>query len=164
MTKIAYVQAGWHQEITDGCKTAFFERIVRNGFSAQDVEVFAVPGSLEIPLVAKRLAESGRSVILAAADTFRAGAIDQLRIWAGRVGAEFVGAQPGADPASVAFDALDAAGARGCDVVIIDTAGRLQIDEELMGELAAVRKAVEPDEVLLVVEVAIEHGAHGCSQ
>lgn len=58
--KIAYVQAGWHQEITDGCKESFFEEIARQGYPEADIEVFSVPGSLEIPLVAKRLAESRR--------------------------------------------------------------------------------------------------------
>ena len=59
-SKIAYVQAGWHQEITDGCKESFLEEIARHGYAAADVETFSVPGSLEIPLVAKRLAESRR--------------------------------------------------------------------------------------------------------
>lgn len=58
--KIAYVQAGWHQEITDGCKASFLDEIARHGYAASDIEVFTVPGSLEIPLVAKRLAETGR--------------------------------------------------------------------------------------------------------
>jgi fused signal recognition particle receptor len=74
--------------------------------------------------LAARFRAEGRSVLLAAGDTFRAGAIDQLRIWANRTGAEFVGGKAGGDPASVAFDALDAAIARGTDVVIVDTAGR----------------------------------------
>src|SRR5688572_4926811 len=65
-SKIAYVQAGWHQEITDGCKASFIEEIARHGYAAADVETFSVPGSLEIPLVAKRLAESGRFAAICA--------------------------------------------------------------------------------------------------
>ncbi|MSP22761.1 MAG: 6,7-dimethyl-8-ribityllumazine synthase [Dehalococcoidia bacterium] len=64
--KIAYVQAGWHQEITDGCKESFFEEIARHGHAAADIEIFTVPGSLEIPLVAKRLAESRRFAAICA--------------------------------------------------------------------------------------------------
>jgi 6,7-dimethyl-8-ribityllumazine synthase len=64
--KLAYVQAGWHQEITDGCKESFFEEIARHGYSTADVEVFTVPGSLEIPLVAKQLAQSGRYAAICA--------------------------------------------------------------------------------------------------
>ena len=100
----------------------------------------------------------GRRVMLAAADTFRAGAIEQLRIWAERTSSEFISQKPGSDPASVAFDALDAARARGVDVLLVDTAGRLHSKESLMNELAkvvrVVRRAVPtaPNEVLLVID------------
>jgi fused signal recognition particle receptor len=112
-----------------------------------------------------RLKREGRRVLLAAADTFRAGAIDQLRIWAERVGADFVGAQPGADPASVAFDAIDAAQARGADVVIIDTAGRLHTQDDLMKELEKIGRVVDrrlpgaPHETLLVLDATVGQNA-----
>jgi fused signal recognition particle receptor len=103
--------------------------------------------------------------LLAAADTFRAGAIDQLRIWAERTGAEFVGSQPGADPAAVAFDAIDAAYARGCDVVIVDTAGRLHTQGDLMAEIAKVHRVIArrlegaPHETLLVLDATVGQNA-----
>jgi fused signal recognition particle receptor len=85
---------------------------------------------------------SGRSVIVAAADTFRAAAIEQLRAWAERTGAAVVAHAPGADPGAVVFDALDAAVARGVDTVIVDTAGRLHTKVNLMDELAKVRRVI----------------------
>jgi len=87
--------------------------------------------------------EAGRRVVLAAADTFRAAAADQLRIWADRTGADVVAHQPGADPAAVVFDALDAAVARDADTVIVDTAGRLHTKANLMDELAKIRRVVD---------------------
>ncbi|HEX5240504.1 MAG TPA: signal recognition particle-docking protein FtsY [Candidatus Limnocylindrales bacterium] len=85
---------------------------------------------------------AGRRVILAAADTFRAAAVEQLRAWATRTGAEVVAHAPGADPAAVVFDALDAAVARGAQTVIVDTAGRLHTKANLMDELAKIRRIV----------------------
>ena len=85
----------------------------------------------------------GSSVLLAAADTFRAAAIDQLRIWADRSGCQFVAHAPGADPAAVIYDALDAAVARNVDVVIADTAGRLHTKSSLMDELAKMRRVID---------------------
>src|SRR5690606_28739743 len=102
------------------------------------VGVNGVGKTTTIGKLAHWLKHQGHRVLLAAGDTFRAGAIDQLRVWAERAGAEFVGAQPGADPAAVAFDAIDAARARGADVVIVDTAGRLHTQGDLMAELAKV--------------------------
>ena len=92
--------------------------------------------------LASRLQESGRSVVLAAADMFRAAAEEQLEIWAERAGADFVGSQRGADPAAVAFDAISAAEARGRDVVVVDTAGRLHTQTSLMEELSKVRRVI----------------------
>ncbi len=115
--------------------------------------------------LAARLRAEGRSVLVAAGDTFRAGAIDQLRVWAGRAGAEFVGATPGADPASVAWAAIDAAVARRADVAIIDTAGRLHTSDALMEELRKVVRVVAkrlpgaPHEVLLVLDATIGQNA-----
>ena len=93
--------------------------------------------------LASRYALEGRSVILAAADTFRAAAIDQLRIWADRAHVPVVAHAPGADPGAVVYDALDAAVARGADMVIADTAGRLHTRTNLMDELAKIRRIVD---------------------
>jgi fused signal recognition particle receptor len=115
--------------------------------------------------LATRLVRAGKSVIVAAGDTYRAGAIDQLRVWATRSGAQFVGSAAGADPASVAFSAIDAAVARGTDVVIIDTAGRLHTQDGLMTELKKVGTVVAkripgaPHETLLVLDGTIGQNA-----
>ncbi len=93
--------------------------------------------------LAARYSGEGRSVILAAADTFRAAAIDQLRIWADRAAVPMVAHAPGADPGAVVYDALDAALARGADLVIADTAGRLHTKSNLMDELTKVRRIVD---------------------
>ncbi len=93
--------------------------------------------------LAARYAGEGRSVILAAADTFRAAAIDQLRIWADRAAVPMIAHAPGADPGAVVYDALDAALARGADLVIADTAGRLHTKSNLMDELTKVRRIVD---------------------
>jgi len=115
--------------------------------------------------LASRLKGQGKKVVLAAADTFRAGAIDQLRVWATRVGVDFIGGQPGTDPASVAFDAIDAATTRGADVVIVDTAGRLHTSDNLMDELKKVVRVIRkrrpdaPHETLLVLDGTIGQNA-----
>jgi fused signal recognition particle receptor len=114
--------------------------------------------------LASRLRDSGRSVTLGAADTFRAAAEEQLEIWAGRAGAEFVGGERGGDPAAVAYDAVGA----DTDVVIVDTAGRLHTQSNLMDELAKVRRVIAgrregaPHEVLLVVDATT--GQNGLQQ
>src|SRR5215218_1510606 len=108
--------------------------------------------------LAMRLREHGRSVVVGAADTFRAAAEEQLEIWADRAGAAFVGGERGGDPAAVAYDAIEHAERDGADVVIVDTAGRLHTQQNLMEELAKVRRVIErkragaPHEVLLVVD------------
>ena len=108
--------------------------------------------------VAARLVADGRSVILAAGDTFRAAAIEQLRIWGERLSVPVVAQRAGADPGAVAFDAVEAAVARGADAVLLDTAGRLQNKTQLMDELAKIRSVVErrlpeqPRHVLLVLD------------
>jgi len=104
-------------------------------------------------------------VLLAAGDTFRAGAVDQLRVWAERAHVDFVGARAGADPAAVAFDAIDAARARHADVVIIDTAGRLHTQDDLMAELVKVERVIgrklagAPHETLLVLDATVGQNA-----
>jgi len=118
--------------------------------------------------LASKLAEHGHSVVVAAADTFRAAAEEQLEIWAQRAGADFVGSERGGDPAAVAFDAIEAAQARGRDVVIVDTAGRLHTQTNLMEELAKVRRVIAaklegaPHETLLVVDATT--GQNGVQQ
>ena len=108
--------------------------------------------------LAKRYADTGKKVVIAACDTFRAAAIPQLEVWAERAGADIVRAQHGADPAAVAFDALDAAKARRADVVLVDTAGRLHNKVNLMEELKKIRRSLAkhdagaPHETLLVLD------------
>jgi fused signal recognition particle receptor len=111
------------------------------------------------------LKSQGKRVMVAAGDTFRAGAIDQLRVWSERTGADFIGAKPGTDPAAVAFDAIDSAIARGVDILIIDTAGRLHTSEGLMEELRKVARVITkrlpgaPHETLLVLDATIGQNA-----
>jgi fused signal recognition particle receptor len=118
--------------------------------------------------LAVSLSSAGKSVLLGAADTFRAAAVEQLAIWAERSGADFVHHQEGADPAAVAYDAIRAARSRGNDYVLIDTAGRLQTRTNLMQELHKVNRVVErelgrpADEVLLVLDATT--GQNGLSQ
>ena len=118
--------------------------------------------------LASRLREHGHEVILAAADTFRAAAEEQLEIWAKRAGADFVGSERGGDPAAVAYDAIEAAAARGRDVVIVDTAGRLHTQTNLMEELAKVRRVIQrrlpgaPHETLLIIDATT--GQNGLQQ
>jgi fused signal recognition particle receptor len=129
------------------------------------VGVNGVGKTTTIGKLANRLRTQGSKVLLAAGDTFRAGAIDQLRLWSERSGTDFVGAKPGADPAAVAFDAIDAAIARGSDVVIIDTAGRLHTQDDLMTELSKVERVIAkrlpgaPHETLLVLDATVGQNA-----
>jgi fused signal recognition particle receptor len=110
----------------------------------------------------------GSSVLVCAADTFRAAAVEQLAVWTARAGADLIRAQPGADPAAVTFDAISAAKARGCDVVLVDTAGRLHTRANLMAELDKIRRIVArevpgaPHEVLLVLDATV--GQNGLVQ
>lgn len=109
--------------------------------------------------------QAGKKVVLGAADTFRAAAVDQLRIWAERTGAHLVQKGMGADPASVAFDTLNAAKARQADIVIVDTAGRLHNKKHLMDELTKVRNVMKkviadaPHEVMLVLDASTGQNA-----
>jgi fused signal recognition particle receptor len=115
--------------------------------------------------LAARLQREGRTVLLAAADTYRAGAIAQLQVWANRLGLPCVAGAPGGDPASVAFDAIDAAQSRGIDTVIIDTAGRLHTQEGLMEELRKVTRVIArrlpgaPHETFLVLDGTVGQNA-----
>ncbi len=118
--------------------------------------------------LAYRLRKHDRNVLVAAADTFRAAADEQLEVWAQRAGADFVGAERGGDPAAVAYDALEAAEARGRDVVIVDTAGRLHTQSNLMQELEKIHRVIArrvegaPHETLIVVDATT--GQNGLQQ
>ncbi|MBI4531433.1 MAG: signal recognition particle-docking protein FtsY [Candidatus Latescibacteria bacterium] len=115
--------------------------------------------------LAKRYTDQGKRVLVAACDTFRAAAIEQLDVWVKRAGAELVRHQTGADPASVAYDAMSAASARESDVVLIDTAGRLHTKVNLMEELKKIKRVISkqragaPDEILLVLDATTGQNA-----
>ena len=129
------------------------------------VGVNGVGKTTSVAKLAHHLISEGRSVMVAAADTFRAGAVAQLEMWADRIGADFIRGQQGGDPAAVAFDALDAAEARGIDVVLVDTAGRLHTNRGLMEELTkidrVVRRRIEgaPHETLMVLDATVGQNA-----
>lgn len=129
------------------------------------VGVNGVGKTTSIGKIANNLKKSGKKVLLAAGDTFRAAAIDQLEVWANRVGVEIIKHHEGADPAAVAFDAVQAAKARNADVLIIDTAGRLHTKSNLMAELNKVVRVVQreipdaPHEVLLVLDATTGQNA-----
>lgn len=153
------------------------EQSLRSGNSDPALATGAVPtvilvvgvnGAGKTTFIAKlaaRLRRQGKQVVVAAGDTYRAGAIDQLRVWADRVGAGFVGSAPGSDPAAVAFNAIDSAVARRADVVIVDTAGRLHTQDDLMTELQKVARVISkrlpgaPHETLLVLDGTIGQNA-----
>ncbi len=130
--------------------------------------VIGVNGSGKTTSIAKiayRLKKEGYSVILAAADTFRAAAIDQLKVWGDRVGVPVISQNPGSDPGAVVYDAIQAAGTRGSDVVIVDTAGRLQTKYNLMEELKKINKVIQkllpdgPHELLVVIDATTGQNA-----
>jgi len=129
------------------------------------VGVNGVGKTTTVAKLARRLKQEGRTVLLAAADTWRAGAIDQLQVWSERIGVPCVAGTPGGDPAAVAFDAATAALARGIDVVLVDTAGRLHTQDDLMEELHKVTRVLArripgaPHEVLLVLDGSVGQNA-----
>ena len=122
------------------------------------IGVNGVGKTTTIGKLANNLRQQGKKVLLAAADTFRAAAIDQLQIWADRAQVDLVRHEEGSDPAAVVFDAINAGTARGCDVVICDTAGRLHNKKNLMDELSKIARVIEREapgcakEVLLVLD------------
>lgn len=142
---------------------------VTSGAGMKVILMVGVNGTGKTTSIAKLASDyknNGKKVLLGAADTFRAAAIDQLKMWGGRVGVDVVANQPGADPGAVVFDTLEAARSRAADVVIIDTAGRLQTKHNLMDELRKIRKVSgkydAEQEVLLVIDATT--GQNGLSQ
>lgn len=129
------------------------------------VGVNGVGKTTTIGKIAARLINSGKKVVIGAADTFRAAAVDQLKIWAERTGADIVCQEMGSDPASVAFDTVRSAVAKGADVVLIDTAGRLHNRVDLMNELTKIRNVIKkvipegPNEVMLVLDASTGQNA-----
>lgn len=129
------------------------------------VGVNGVGKTTSIGKLAKKLKKEGHKVILGAGDTFRAAAAEQLKVWGQRVGCDVISHQEGADPAAVVFDAIAAAKSRNCDVLIVDTAGRLQNKANLMNELAKMRKVIDREapgclkEVLLVLDATTGQNA-----
>jgi len=183
------IQAGWERdEIVDGnAALVFLKDQLRAYYPQTDrslnfnttasggptvILVAGVNGAgktTSIAKIAKSLRDENKTVMLAACDTFRAAAVDQLEIWSKRLGVEVIKGQQGGDPAAVAFDACEAAIARNIDVLIIDTAGRLQTQEPLMRQLTKIRDVVArkcpdgaPHEVILVLDATT--GQNGINQ
>ena len=166
-------EAEFHDALASSVETALRAgnsdpRLLQSPAAPTVVLVVGVNGAGKTTFIGKlaeRFRGERRRVMVAAGDTFRAGAIDQLKVWAHRTGAEFIGATPGADPASVAFDAIDSAIVHGVDVLIVDTAGRLHTSEGLMDELKKVARVITkrlpgaPHETLLVLDGTIGQNA-----
>ena len=166
-------QDEFRDALSEGVETALSAgnsdaRLTLAGSPPTVILVVGVNGAGKTTFIGKlsdRFRREGKRVMVAAGDTFRAGAIDQLRLWAERTGATFVGSKAGADPAAVAFDAIDAATTRGVDVLIVDTAGRLHTSEGLMEELRKVARVIRkrlpgaPHETLLVLDGTIGQNA-----
>ncbi|QDU34877.1 Signal recognition particle receptor FtsY [Poriferisphaera corsica] len=179
------IQAGWERsEITTGTDAweflksqliAYFPDEDRQiHFAESGPTVILVAGingagkTTSIAKITKSLRDEGKTVLLAACDTFRAAAVEQLEIWSDRLGVEVVKGKQGGDPAAVAFDAADAAVARGVDCLVIDTAGRLHTQEHLMRQLTKIKNVVgkkipgAPHETILVIDATT--GQNGINQ
>ena len=179
------IEAGWERgEIEHGDAAlqylkdqlvAYFPDVDRQlHFAESGPTVILVAGingagkTTSIAKITKSLRDEGRSVLLAACDTFRAAAVEQLEVWSKRLGVEVVRGQQGGDPAAVAFDAVQAAVARGIDVLVIDTAGRLHTQEHLMRQLSKIKGVVAkqvpgaPHESILVIDATT--GQNGINQ
>ncbi len=170
-SKAAHVQKTLQNTLLEVLKPASgssFEQLLEKGpkpFVVLVVGVNGVGKTTSIAKLAQRLVQGGRQPLLVAADTFRAAAIDQLQVWADRVGVGLIRHRHGADPAAVAYDGLTAAKARQVDVVLIDTAGRLHTKSNLMDELRKVARVIgqelpgAPHEVLLVLDATLGQNA-----
>ncbi|QQE12943.1 signal recognition particle-docking protein FtsY [Planctomycetota bacterium] len=179
------IQAGWERsEINTGTEAwEFLKSQLIAYFPDEDREIhFAETGptvilvagingagkTTSIAKITKSLRDEGKTVLLAACDTFRAAAVEQLEIWSDRLGVEVVKGKQGGDPAAVAFDAADAAVARGVDCLVIDTAGRLHTQEHLMRQLTKIKNVVgkkipnAPHETILVIDATT--GQNGINQ
>ena len=174
-------QAYKDKEIEDSAKVLeFLKNDLKEGLRGWDTEIHFAPAPPTVILVAgvngsgkttsiAKLAhlmkKDGQSVLLSASDTFRAAAVEQLDIWSRRIGVDIVRHQMGADPGAVVFDALEAAVARNTDVVIVDTAGRLHTERNLMNELEKIHRVIgkkvpgAPHEVLLVLDATTGQNA-----
>ncbi|MCE7883792.1 MAG: signal recognition particle-docking protein FtsY [Actinobacteria bacterium ATB1] len=176
-TKAAACRAETPDEVVEALKEVMQERLSGRdrslALSGDGPSVWFMVGvngtgkTTTIGKIAARESDEGKSVVLAAADTFRAAAADQLGIWAERCGAELVRGQEGGDPGSVVFDAVSLSRARGSDLLLVDTAGRLHTKVNLMEELKKIRRTAakaggDPDEVLLVLDATT--GQNGLSQ
>ena len=178
------IQAGWERgEMTTGDDAIQFLKDQLAAYWPQEDRQlqFAEPGSgptvilvagingagktTSIAKIAKSLTDDGRSVILAACDTYRAAAVEQLAIWAERLGVDMVRGKQGGDPAAVAYDAAEAAVARNADVLLVDTAGRLHTQDHLMRQLTKIRDVIArkipdaPHEVVLVLDATTGQNA-----
>ena len=170
-SKAAHVQKTLQRTLLEVLKPASgppFEQLLEKGpkpFVVLVVGVNGVGKTTSIAKLAQRLVQGGKVPLLVAADTFRAAAIDQLQVWADRVGVGLIRHRHGADPAAVAYDGLTAAKARQVDVVLIDTAGRLHTKSNLMDELRKVARVIgqevpgAPHEVLLVLDATLGQNA-----
>jgi fused signal recognition particle receptor len=147
------------------------DRAAGNGRTPHVTLIVGVNGTGKTTTVgklARLIKDSGKTPLICAADTFRAAAVEQLQVWATRAGVDFIRASGGADPAAVVFDALAAAKARGRDVVLVDTAGRLHTRANLMAELDKIRRVASrevegaPHDVLLVLDATV--GQNGLNQ
>jgi fused signal recognition particle receptor len=161
LADVAALIAALRQSVTEILSSCAQPLVINPQHRPFVILVVGVNGSgktTSIGKLAQRLSDSGHSVMLAAGDTFRAAAIEQLQIWGTRSGAAVVAQQAGADPGAVIFDAVQSARSRGTDVLIADTAGRLQSQTHLMEELKKVRRVIQrvdataPHEVLLVLD------------
>jgi fused signal recognition particle receptor len=170
-SQVAHVQNTLRQtllQVLGPASGPTFEALVAQGpkpFVVLVVGVNGVGKTTSMAKLAQRLVQAKKVPLLVAADTFRAAAIDQLQVWADRIGVEVVRHRHGADPAAVAFDGIAAAKARQADVVLIDTAGRLHTKSNLMEELRKVTRVIgqalpgAPHEVLLVLEATVGQNA-----
>ena len=156
--EIRAILRGAEQPVTDGQRPHVMMIVGVNGTGK----------TTTVGKLARLLKDSGKTPMICAADTFRAAAVEQLEVWASRAGVDFIRARAGADPAAVVFDALAAGKARGRDVVIIDTAGRLHTRVNLMSELDKIKRVATrevpgaPHEVLLVLDATV--GQNGVVQ